>query len=361
MSELISKLKDTVIDGHTHIEGVFGSDGSYFLHGFDEYKKRMGLKCINVAALPSGKRDVSNNILCAFYKLANPQDYAHGGLTFKEYPVNPDDKDDMSPLTQYKELMEIGFDGVKLLEGKPNLHKRLGIPLCHEYFDEFYDALEKDGTHLIFHVNDPEEFWDPDKVSDELKKLGWYYGDGEYASNEEVYRQIGEILKKHPNLKVTFAHFFFYSRYPEKLVEIFEKYPNVCVDLTPGGEMYIAFYENPEYYKEFFKKYSDRILLGTDSIFPDRVEAPMWLLDRVYRYLSTSDTVKSFGDRLIPGIELQSEYRDKILHDNFVSRVASEPKKINKEALKRYIEKYKHLITNKVHLEEIEKLSKELL
>ena len=87
----------------------------------------------------------------------------------------------------------------------------------------------------------------------------------------------------------------------------------------------------------------------------------MWLLDRVYRYLATTDTVKSFGDRLIPGIELPKEHRNKILHDNFVSRVAAEPKKINKEALKRYIEKYKHLITNKAHLDEIEKLSKELL
>ena len=222
MSDITKKVNEKVIDGHLHIEGIYNKDGVHFLKGFDEYRNTKGIKRLNIAALPSGKRDVANNILCAFYKIVNPQDFAHGGLTFKEYPVNPNAKDDMSPLTQYKELMEIGFDGIKLLEGKPQVHKQIGIPLCHEYFDEFYGALEKDGTHLLFHVNDPEEFWDPDKAGEEIKKLGWFYGDGTYASNEEVYRQIYAILDKHPNLNVTFAHFFFYSNYPEKLVELFE-------------------------------------------------------------------------------------------------------------------------------------------
>lgn len=361
MKDFDKRVNSTVIDGHLHIEGIYNNKGEHFLNGFEEYRNTKGLKRLNIAALPSGKRDVANNILCAFYKLAHPQDFAHGGLTFKEYPVNPNEKTDMSPLTQYKELMEIGFDGIKLLEGKPQVHKVLGIPLCHEYFDEFYDAIEKDGTHLLFHVNDPEEFWDPDKASEEIKRLGWFYGDGTYASNEEVYRQIYAILDKHPNLKVTFAHFFFYSKQPKKLEDLFEKYPNACVDVTPGGEMFVSFSENPEYYKEFFKKYSNRILLGTDSTFPYSADDMMWICDRVYRYFATTDTLKSFNGCEITGIDLPNEFRENIFHKNFENRVGAEPKKINKEALKRYIEKYKHLIKEKDYLEEIERLTKELL
>ena len=42
-------------------------------------------------------------------------------------------------------------------------------------------------------------------------------------------------------------------------------------------------------------------------------------------------------------------------------RVSEKPKEINKEALKKYIEKYKGLIRNPKVVEEIERLSKELL
>lgn len=361
MSDFKTKINETIIDGHLHIEGIYDNSGEHFLYAFDEYKKSKGLKALNIAALPSGKRDVANNIMCAFYKLVNPDDFIHGGLLYTDYPIPTPAPKGMSPLEQYNELMEIGFDGIKMLEGKPQLHKMLGIELCDEYYDEFFSAIEKDGTHLLFHVNDPEEFWDPAFATDDLRMRGWFYGDGDYASNEEVYRQINATLEKHPTLCATFAHFFFYSKNPKKLEEMFEKYPNTCVDLTPGGEMYVSFSENKEYYDEFFKKYSERILLGTDSTFPYGPEGMQWLCDRVYRFLSTNDTLKSFADREITGINLPTECKENIIFRNFERRVGKEPKKINKEALKRYIEKYKHLIKEKEYFDEIEKLTKELL
>ena len=361
MKDLEAKLKEKVIDGHLHIEGIYNAKGEHFLKGFEEYRNTKGLSALNIASLPSGKRDVSNNIMCAFYKLVNPQDFAHGGLIYTDYPApNPAPKG-MSPLEQYKELMEIGFDGIKMLEGKPQLHKQISIPLCDDYFDEFFEAIEKDGTHLLFHVNDPEEFWDPAHATEELRKRGWFYGDGDYASNEEVYRQIYAILEKHPNLCATFAHFFFYSKAPEKLEELFKKCPNVCVDVTPGGEMYVEFGKRPEYYNEFFKKYSERVLLGTDSTFPYSAEDMEWLCDRVYRYFATNDTVKSFANIDLVGSNLPKEAKENIIYKNFERRVGNKPKEINKEALKRYIEKYKHLIREKEYLDEIERLSKELL
>ncbi len=354
-------INEKVIDGHLHIEGIYNEKGEHFLHGFDEYRARCNLDALNVAALPSGKRDVANNILVAFYKLANPQDFAHGGLVYTDYPAPKKAPEGMSPLEQYRELMEIGFDGIKMLEGKPQLHKKIGVPLCDEYFDEFFDAIEKDSTHVLFHVNDPEEFWDPAFATDELREKGWFYGDGDYASNEEVYRQIYAILEKHPNLCATFAHFFFYSKTPEKLEELFEKYPNVAIDVTPGGEMYHSFEDNSEYYKEFFRRYSDRVLLGTDSTFPWGAEGMEWLNDRVYRYFATDDKTKAFANRELTGIKLEKEHVNNIIYGNFVRRVSEKPKKINKEALKRYIEKYKHLIVEKEYLDEIEELAKKML
>lgn len=340
------KVNEKVIDSHLHIEAWEQEDGANFIDFFDEYIEQSGIETVNIASLPSGSRNVSNNIMIAFYKLAHKNAFAHGGLVYPEYPAPDKMPEGMDFVTQYKELMEIGFDGMKMLEGKPSLHKLVGKDLSCDLFDPFYAELEKDGTHLLFHVNDPEEFWDETKVSQELKDLGWCYCDGTYASNEEVYRQINRVLEKHPNLCVNFAHFFFYSYHPEKLEELFAKYPKMGVDLTPGGEMYIAFDQNREYYKDFFVKYSERIQLGTDSTFPGRTEGCRWLLDRVYRFLATDDVVKSFDDREIKGINLPKEVRENIFYKNFERTVGKKPKEINKKALMAYIEKYRCQMTD---------------
>ena len=44
----------------------------------------------------------------------------------------------------YKELMEIGFDGLKMLEGKPTIHKKIGKNLNHPELDKLYAELEKE-------------------------------------------------------------------------------------------------------------------------------------------------------------------------------------------------------------------------
>ena len=356
-----AKLKEKVIDSHLHIEAWENEKGQSFLESFDEYVERMGIHAINIASLPSGKgRNVSNNIMIAFYKLTHKNAFAHGGLIYTEYPAPDKMPEGMDFVTQYKELMEIGFDGMKMLEGKPSLHKMVGKDLSCDLFDPFFAELEKDGTHLIFHVNDPEEFWSDEYATEEMINRGWSYADGTYATNEEVYNQINRVLEKHPNLCVNFAHFFFYSRFPEKLEELFSKCPNMGVDVTPGGEMYTAFDENPEYFKEFFIKYSERIQLGTDATFPWDAGAHSWLMDRVYRYLATDDSFMGFVDRENKGMKLPKEALENILYKNFERTVGTTPKEINKEALKAYIEKYRHLMTQDEN-EKVDALCKKFL
>ena len=341
-----NKVKEKVIDSHLHIEAWEDKKGVNFIDAFDDYIDIMGLHAVNIASLPSGKdRNVVFNIMIAFYKLAHKNAFAHGGLIYNEYPAPDKMPEGMDFVTQYKELMEIGFDGMKMLEGKPSLHKLVGKDLSCDLFDPFFGELEKDGTHLIFHVNDPEEFWSPALATKEMIERGWSYADGTYASNEEVYRQINRVLEKHPNLCVNFAHFFFYSRHPEILENLFAKYPNMGVDITPGGEMYTSFDKNPEYYRDFFIKYSKRIQLGTDTTFPYDTQDFCWLMDRVYRYLATDDEFQGFQDRVNKGMKLPRETVEDIVYKNFERTVGKEPKKINKTALRAYIEKYRHLMS----------------
>ncbi|MBR2943672.1 MAG: amidohydrolase family protein [Clostridia bacterium] len=354
-------IKDP-IDGHIHIHKWYDENNSIdFTHGLEEYRRECGLKYITLAPLPSGNaipvsRDVSNNIICAFYKILNKDTFSYGGYIYPSYPVKKEDMVGMELKTQYGELMEIGFDGIKMLEGKPNLYKRIGAPLDGELFDEAFEEMEKNGTYILMHARDPHCFWTEPTEERIAKK--WYYGDGTYPTFEELLIQVENVLNKYPRLKLCLAHFFFMSETPEKLAKMLEKYPNLMVDITPGGEMYIDFDKRPEYFKGFFTKYSDRIIFGTDMDFPVHLEAGKWLCDREYRFLATNETLPSFDDHHLTGIEIPRKDLQKIFSDNLLKIFGGKPREINKNALKRYIEKYKHLIVDKALLAKIEELAK---
>ena len=353
-------------DGHIHMHRWrYDESGETFIHGLEEYRRACGLKYIALASLPSGNpipvpRDVSNNIICAFYKLANENTFAYGGFIYPSYPANEAEMENMSLVTQLDELNEIGFDGVKMLEGKPNLYARVGKPLDSAFFDGAFEKMEKEGTYLLMHAADPERFWE--SGTEEEKRKGWFYGDiTRFPTSESIYSQIDNILEKYPELNLCLAHFFFCSEKPQRLEKMFEKYKKFSVDITPGGEMYLGFEKNPSYFKEFFTKYQDRICFGTDMEYDPRIEGGVWICDRVYRYLATDEVISSFEDHMIKGIKLPNEAVQKIFSDNLTAKLGTSPKPINKEALKRYIEKYRHLIVDKELDKYIDVLSEKYL
>ena len=353
-------------DGHIHMHRWYLKEkGETFIHGLEEYRKVCGLKYIALASLPSGNpipvpRDVSNNIMCAFYKLANKDTFAYGGFIYPSYPANEDEMSDMSLVTQLDELNEIGFDGIKLLEGKPNLYAKVNKPLDSDFFEEAFKKMEKEGTYLLMHAVDPQSFW-TDATESNIAR-GWYYGDNDkYPHYTDIYNQIDNVLKKHPSLNLCLAHFFFLSENPEKLEDMFEKYKNFNVDITPGGEMYIGFNKRYDYFKSFFEKYQDRIIFGTDMDYTPHLESGIWLCDRVYRFLATDETISSFDDHMIKGIKLSDEAVQKITSDNLLNKLNKQPREINKDALRRYIAKYKHLIEDKELVDYIGELENEYL
>ncbi len=325
-----------IIDSHLHISEWGEKD---FITCFDDYKKEQNIKAINICAIPLCMSNVANNIMLGFYKLANPNAYIHGGIELNKIPIDNMPRE-MDATAQYRELMEIGFDGMKMLEGKPTEHKRIGKNLNHPSLNKLYEEMEKDGTHLLMHVNDPDEFWDPERAPRWAVDCGWTYTDGTYAPYEEIKRQTIQILKDYPNISLTLAHFFFSSKEPNELEELFSIYPNLCVDLTPGGEMYVEFEKNYEYYKEFFNKYSDRLIFGTDRSYMCDEQYASWLFNVVTTFLGTDKAVMSFDNKELKGLCLSQNKVDNIFFANFERRVGKAPKEINKEKFKSYIEKY---------------------
>jgi len=175
-----------------------------------------------------------------------------------------------------RRMLRCGCDGVKIIEGRPNMRKLMPIPdFDLPCWEPFWAYAEAEQVPILWHVNDPAEYWDESQTTDYRRKHGDFY-DSSYINNEEQYRQVEAVLARHPKLKIIFAHFFFLSDQLPRLGKLFDSYPNICVDMTPGSEMYRILSANHEQAQHFFETYPQRIVYGTDiaarCIMPGRME-----------------------------------------------------------------------------------------
>ena len=337
-----------VIDSHMHLYHWYDEDGTDFISQIDAYIDRFGLRSVNLCGIPVHGCDVGNNIMCAIYKVHNPDAYAYGGLVYPSLPASVPFPDGMDAASQYNELMKVGFDGIKLLETKPLEYRMVSLPFTDPFYEGMFAQAEKDRTHFIWHVADPETFWDREKIPERFIERGWFYGDGTYPSLERIYNDVFEILERHPRLKIQFAHFFFWADHPEKLVRLFSDYPDVNVDIVPGAEMYDSFEQNHDFYKDFFIRYSNRIVYGSDVSFTVRdpkysIDHYAKLTEAIYDSMTTDKSVSIYTAKC-RGFSLSDSVCRNIFHDNFLQECSEKPREINRKALKKYIAKYEHLI-----------------
>jgi hypothetical protein len=113
-------------------------------------------------------------------------------------------------------------------------------------------------------VADPDEFWNAEGCPDWARQAGWDYSDGSYPSKEDLYAEIDHILKRHPTLRITFAHFYFLSAQLDRAARFLDAHPTVRFDLAPHIGMYQDFSRQPMEARQFFLRYQDRIIYGTD-------------------------------------------------------------------------------------------------
>ena len=241
---------------------------------------------------------------------------------------------------QLERLYELGIDGVKFLNMKPNYRKHVGKGINNPYYDKALSMMEERGTPVLIHSGDPAHFWDISKMSEEHIARGWFYGDGRYPTLEQLYTECYEMLDKHPKLNVTFAHFFFISNRMDEARHIFEKYPNVKFDITPSVYMYKDFSEKIDEWRDFFIEYQDRILYGTDVDDYKRINAD--LVKEVLLALThdrSEYTMGIYSKPTIRGLELPESVVDKICYTNYAKIVGESTAPVNTELLVKSAEK----------------------
>lgn len=233
---------------------------------------------------------------------------------------------------QVDRLVSFGADGIKLLETKPTSRDALPIPSDDAYFEAFFERVEECGLPLVWHVADPEEFWDPARTPAWAATKGWGYDDS-VVSKEALYAEVQNVLARHPALKAVFAHFYFLSADLPRAGAFLDAYPNVLLDLAPGIEMCHNLSADPGRSREFFVAYAERIVFGTDISSSQSLRQARARADIVRRWLETDEAfaVGPEADELlgeaedgpIVGLSLPPEALGNIYHENFSRLIGS--------------------------------------
>lgn len=317
-------------DLHNHIGKNMSIDElkNYFL----SLKEKNGVdrNCImSIPCSPTSAYYHTQNLLALQLKdMVSPYSSAFMGL------VHGEGAEDY--LTQLKKGLEMGFEGLKILECHPSLELELDFRMNDMRFDAMFQYAEENEIPVLMHVADPEESWDINTVNEYALTHGRFYGAQGRRPKEEYYKEVEDILERHPKLKVIFAHFYFLSADIDRATALFEKYPNIAFDLTPGKEMYENFGKNLEKTKAFFERFADRLYYGTDVNDTSAITYHSSLYTLVSTALESNEPFQ-WGKYNCAGLGLSEEAQEKIKSKNFIKLLGKTPKPLNYEAIRKEI------------------------
>jgi predicted TIM-barrel fold metal-dependent hydrolase len=331
-----------VIDGHVHF------DGPEAYNALIADMKRTGADQFNVLIYEpqSEDPDAYRQAAGLWLKMKHPDRvYLFGGLDGTGL-FGAGAAPEESLTDQLQNLIDCGCDGLKLLLGKPTTRKFYGHSLDSAVYKPLLDMLERTGFPVLWHVADPPEFWSENTVPLWAKQNRWWY-DETHPTKATIDREIAGVFAAHPKLNLILPHFFFHSDRLKDAAALFVKYPNMCFDLAPGVEMLHNFTANHAASREFFIRFADRIVFGTDigidgnRTGPER--GPM-----IRRFLETDERFQVPDDPFMTpdprpdlhGLKLPKEALEQIYHRNFQHVVGSQrPKAMNQHVVKSALEK----------------------
>ncbi|MCA9563638.1 MAG: amidohydrolase family protein [Myxococcales bacterium] len=206
------------------------------------------------------------------------------------------------------------------------------------------------GVPVFIHTSDPAAFWEPvtpenERYEELVAHPGWSFAGGDYPSRETLLTQRNHLLELFPETTFVCVHF---GNNPEDLDYIdnlLATYPNAYLDTS--ARLAEMGRHDPVAVRDFFDRYQDRILFGTDIAvtwspsrghylmlgsngeeMPTAADIPTFYQAH-WRYFETSDTEIAHpspiqGNWTINAIDLPDEILEKVYFGN-AYRLVVEP------------------------------------
>jgi predicted TIM-barrel fold metal-dependent hydrolase len=209
----------------------------------------------------------------------------------------------------FKVLKDLGL-GVRDKTGKL-------IPVDDPRLDPVWEECGRMGIPVSIHTGDPEAFFHPiDATNERYEELtehpDWSFYGPQFPSLEELFEARNRMFAKHPSTTFVSLH----MGWPENLdwvARMLDQHLNVMVEF---GAREAELGRQPRRTREFFLKYQDRIMFGTDNGM-DEV-----MYRNHFRWLETADESFDYwgypgqGRWEIYGLELPDAVLENIYHAN---------------------------------------------
>ncbi|MDR0845642.1 MAG: amidohydrolase, partial [Tannerella sp.] len=184
-------------------------------------------------------------------------------------------------IARIKRCMDAGAKGVKIW-------KNIGMVLQyddgryvmvdHPAFAPVFAYLEKEGIPLAAHLGEPRNCWLPYEEITMGNDLNYYRNHPEYhmyrhpeaPTYEQQIEARDHILERYPQLTFVGAHIGSLEWSLDEVARRFDAYPNFFVDLAARmGHVHLHAIRDRKKTRDFFIKYQDRILYGSDWYFEE--------------------------------------------------------------------------------------------
>ena len=196
-------------------------------------------------------------------------------------------------------------------------------------FEPVYRDIASQHKTLVIHAADPDAAWASQYATGASTKYyaehpEWDMSNKQGApSKAEILSARNHLLELNPDLEVVGAHFGSMDAQLNELSRCLDRYPNFAVD-TAARLPHISLEPRLEV-RDFFIKYQDRIVYGTDFSYDAEPEHTNMANSKAWedgylaewRYLATDDTFKFRGHQ-VQGLDLPRSVLKKIYHDNAV-------------------------------------------
>jgi predicted TIM-barrel fold metal-dependent hydrolase len=210
------------------------------------------------------------------------------------------------------------------------------IMIDNPQFDPIFDYIEKMDKTVCGHLGEPKNCWLPGDsmtVNNDKRYFAEHpeyhmYLHPEYPSYEAQIEARDNMLKKHPNLRFMGAHLGSLEWSVDELAKRFDMFPNMTVDMA-ARICHIEKQSQSDWQKvrDFFIKYQDRIIYGTDEGDYDGADADpavmsekvrtVWIRD--WEFMTTDNEMTSWEvDGKFKGLKLPKEVIEKIYYKNAV-------------------------------------------
>ena len=271
----IRRPKFPVIDYHNHLDALDPSD---VLRVMDE----CGLERIVNITMRNGEAGL--RMIHKFHQADSDRFSTYGWMDWSDLHLSGFFERCVDRL---EELVEHGACGLKLWKDLGTSVRDVDGNLLRVDDERLAPLFEKAAelhVPIMFHIADPDAFFQPiDNYNERYEELAahpeWSFH-GSRFDKSQLLAQRDRVFARHPKTTFVAAHV---AEHPEDLAyvsRLLELHSNLYVDI---GARCAELGRQPYTAREFFLKYSGRILFGTDLI-PD---VNMYRLH--YRFLETRD------------------------------------------------------------------------